>query len=483
MINLDNKKYAIILIIIIYACIIRLLFALNYQKPILYDDSLGYYQKGLQIVQNPTFENIISDFRTPLYPIFLAFGTKLAFFNDNLFPKTIDDLRYVNAYTILLYQSIYGIFGIIVFSYLLFYLGFSNIMCLFLSIFYASNIVIFFWERSIMTEGLASTTLLIFFFTLFHTIKSPKILNIILLSLFNGLSFLLRPSFLILSFIIFPILFTGYKIIIYKKYSVMYFLITSIIIGTYIIGNIKYHNYIGIQRIADIDILGKIFEYNISLDSLNSNSSYVEKIKQYKIYNDDPDPFNFLHNYNPSFFGTYNLSTYSDSKQLNELQPFIGKVILSNLLPYTTRSLSSVPVAMTDISPVVQKRIMTSSNGKIMFLSIFFKNLLKFYNMFRFITLLIFPLILSAIWLFIINRSKIIIFLNCIGFFIIFYIFLIVFTLYRQDYARLISPIHPLILIFMVGIFKELITYLNKNILMKLTRAKAHDTNNVANKV
>ena len=131
-------KSTSITIVLIFAVVVRVLFAMYQPKPLITADSIGYYQLGVQMVENPRLETIISEFRTPLYPIFLASLSKLLGFNDG---STIADI-----------QQLVGVAGVIIFFSFLIRMGFSRKTTLIFSLLTAGNILVFYWERALVTE-------------------------------------------------------------------------------------------------------------------------------------------------------------------------------------------------------------------------------------------------------------------------------------------------------------------------------------------
>jgi hypothetical protein len=435
-------KCTIITILLIFAVVIRVLFASYQPKPIIDPaDSVGYYSLGVQMIEHPTLKNLISEFRTPLYPVFLASIAKLSGFNgEDIFSSGFE--RAGN--TIMGIQQVLGVVGIILFIFFLVQMGFSNRNIFVFSILTALNIFVFYWERSLLTEGLATTTLLISLALFAYTLKTPNTKNFILLWLSYAVNFLLRPAFVILPLVTLPFLFLALKKRTEKIKVIVIILFSCLVPALYIAGNSVYHNYRGIQHVGDIDMLGRILEFNTPINAGKTYKYFYEIVTDYRSHKGDLHPFRFIN--------TYGISMYTNTVRMNELQSFTRSVVLHNLPSYATNAISTIPQAMT----VVNSSIIKISDESIFPLGLFFSGLVKFYRALLPFNFLVFPLYPAAIYLFFRKKSTKRTLLVTIGSIAVSQIFFTVFIVYKDDYGRLFGSIQPLLLVFIIGTLQEL---------------------------
>ena len=422
-------KSTSITIVLIFAVVVRVLFAMYQPKPLITADSIGYYQLGVQMVENPRLETIISEFRTPLYPIFLASLSKLLGFNDG---STIADI-----------QQLVGVAGVIIFFSFLIRMGFSRKTTLIFSLLTAGNILVFYWERALVTEGLATTTFIMSLLIFAHTLQTPRTKNFILLWISYGINFLLRPAFVFLPVVTLPFLFIVFKRRSEKLKVFITLLMSCLVPALYIVGNTVYHEYKGIQHVGDIDVLGRILEFDTPIEAGKAYSYFYESVTDYRNRKGNPMPFEFIN--------TYDDSMYVNTTRMNELQGFTRSVVLGNLPSYVTDAFATIPSAMTDVSPFIK-----ISDDSIVFLHIFFSGLLIFYRTllpFTLVALFLYPI---AMYLFIKEKSTKRILLATLGSVILCQIFLTVLVVYKEDYGRLFASIQPLLFVFIIGTLQEL---------------------------
>ncbi len=434
------SKYTVITIVFTLAVVVRVLFSLYQPNARITADSVGYFDLGAQMIKNPKLETLISEFRTPLYPVFLAsLSNVLGFHGENIY----DSLFISVGYTIADVQSIMGVVGVMLLLLLLVQMRFSNKTLLTLLIFTALNILVFYWERSLLTEGLATTTLLLYLVFFSRTLQSPNSKNFILLWMSYGVNFLLRPAFMFLPIVTLPFLIIPCKKRSEKINVYVIILMSCLLPALYIAGNTMYHNYKGIQHVSDIDVLGRILEFDTPIEAGKKNRYFYDKVTDYRSRKGNPMPFEFIN--------TYDASMYTNTTRMNELQAFTRSVVFSDLSSYVAHAFSTIPQAMTDVSPFIKI-------GGLGGLRIFFSRLLALYRALLPVTLLIFPLYPVAIYLLYRKASVRRILLATIGSIIVSQIVLTVLVVYREDYGRLFASIQPLLFVFIIGTLQELST-------------------------
>jgi|GEM_PF-807861 len=442
----------IIGIVMAVSIAVRILFALYQPHAPTSADSIGYYNLGMEMIKHPTPKTIISEFRTPLYPLFIASLGQLSGFNNVIEGYIFGPDFHYTGRVIMGMQQFLGIVGIFLLVSLLVYMKFSNLTIFALSLFTSLNIIIFFWERTILTEGLATTTLLLLLFFLARIMKSPKSINFLFLWICFGVNFLLRPALILLPIVTLPFIFLSlHKRV--DKVKVIVTLIASILIPIlYIAGNSVYHNYRGIQHVGDIDVFGRILEFNIPLDAGEKYTYFYEKVTEYK---NNIGGFNAF-----AFIDYYDINMYTNTTRMNELQGFARTILLHNLPSYTTNAIATIPQIMVYVSPSVRE-ILDAPTSPI---QIYFSGLALLYGTLLPLSLLTIPLYPIAIYLFFQKKSVKRVLLAILGSVAVSYVVLTSFVVFTEDYGRLLSPMQPLFLVFIIGTIQEL---LQKNILFK----------------
>lgn len=427
-------------IVFTLAVVVRVLFSLYQPNALITADSVGYFDLGVEMIKNPKVETLISEFRTPLYPVFLASfskvlgftGNSITDFNFEPIGKTISDV-----------QNILGVVGVILFFLLLVRIGFSNSTLWVLSLLTVFNIFVFYWERSLLTEALATTTLFLSLVLFSHTLRNPNSKNFILLCTSYGVNFLLRPAFVFLPIVTLPFLFLTCKKR-SEKINVFIAIVMSCLIPVlYITGNTLYHNYKGIQHIGDIDVLGRILEFDTPIEAAKTNRYFYEKVTEYRSRKGNPMPFEFIN--------TYDATMYTNTTRMNELQAFTRSVVLHNFPSYTAHALATIPQAMTDVSP-----FMKIADTSLFRLDILFSGLFVLYHTSLQFTLLAFPLYPVAMYFVFKKKTTRRIHLAMIGSVVVSQIILTTFVVYREDYGRLFASIQPLLFVFIIGTLQEL---------------------------
>lgn len=438
--SIYSSKYTIMTIVFTLAVAVRVLFSLYQPKAFITADSVGYFDLGVEMIKNPKVETLISEFRTPLYPVFVASLSNVLGFTGN----SITDINFEPiGNTISDIQNIVGVIGVILLFSFLVRIGFSNSTLWALSLLTVFNIFVFYWERSLLTEALATTTLLLSLVLFARTLRNPNSINYILLCISYGVNFLLRPAFLFLPTVTLPFLFFSCKKRSEKIQVFVAILMSCLIPVLYIAGNTIYHNYKGIQHVGDIDVLGRILEFDTPIEAAKTNTYFYEKVTEYRSRNGNPMPFEFIN--------TYDATLYTNTTKMNELQAFTRSVVLDNFPSYAMRAFSTIPQAMTDVSP-----FMKIADGSKLSLRMFFSGLLALYRMVLPFTLLVFPLYPVAMYFVFRERSIRRILLATVGSVVVSQIILTAFVVYREDYGRLFASIQPLLLIFIVGTLQEL---------------------------
>ncbi|MFC1626905.1 hypothetical protein ACFL1P_01745, partial [Patescibacteria group bacterium] len=111
----------------------------------------------------------------------------------------------------------------------------------------------------------------------------------------------------------------------------------------YIKLNSTYHGYEGISQVIDIDIIGRILEFNIPVEAGKQYTFFYNSITDYRLRNGDPHPFRFI--------DTYDSKIYGDSKKMMEMKAFNSTVIKANIPEYVMKAVTFIPRNYLEVHP------------------------------------------------------------------------------------------------------------------------------------
>ena len=296
------------------------------------------------------------------------------------------------------------------------------------------NIVIFSWERLLLTESIATFFVILLFYLSVKILIEPKPIHFCYYLITCVLSLMLRPFSIGL-----PIIPMLIAIFYHKKVKVIYFSIAVLLIylsfvQLYSYLNYKRWGYYGVSRASDINMLGKILLYKLPIDAGKDEKFIYEKVADYTSVERDPHPFRFLEH--------YNLLSEDDIVKLLPLKKFSQKVIMANLPTYMLQSTKQLPGALTEVS---EKVIILPWKGNLS--SMIFNIDLLIARYFQFLFYLIFIFSFFQLREFI--KAKTVIssaMLIALG----ISLYQVIFSVYiaHGEYGRLIVPAQPIMYLF-----------------------------------
>lgn len=422
------------LLLVAVAILIRIAYASYSPNITLSADSYGYYSLGQNIITAPSINSIITPYRMPLYPVFINYLAKI----KGVFRMPIDNPNFISALNLIMsVQTILGIIGIVCLFLFLLDLGISYKIAWLFSAFIALDIMNFRWERSLMTEGLGNTLLILQIIALIYVIRKPLLKFFMSYLVLCILGFFLRPAFTILPVLTFPFIAWLWRrnrrviilcIITFGIYmSVPFFYITF--------NKINYQ-YPGIQYVSDITILGRIFELNIPVEAGRDIKYFYDTVQDHKKRNGSPMPFLFLEYYDPNF--------YNNKTRRRELQIFVNKVFMHNLPQYVIQALPSLPKVILSTAPL------SKSESQYGLVNVLIETVFKIYGMVQYMIILIFlwwPIVLIRFFKHPNKKLCIQAILGLIGFVFILQTTILIY----QDldgYGRFIGTMQPIVYLF-----------------------------------
>lgn len=443
------KKFLPFILIVLLASVIRITYFYHFPGIWVQADTYGYYDIGKNILSGKFLQFFINDERTPIYPIFLNLP---AFLSRDIGSPIFSAEFFSVMEKIILIQSLCGILGLILLFKTLRIAGASVNVAFFYTLFTTFNILVFGWERILMAESLSTFWLITLLFTLVKILKKEESRYFIFLFLLYIFGFLLKPFFVLLPVFLFPVLvyFRPTRVSIVGNIIVLLLFYLSVV--GYVWRNEIVFNYRGVNKVSELNMLGKILQFNLNIESAKNVTYFYEAVKNYRLKNGDPMPFRFLEKYD--FF--------QKPDKIRDLQRFNSIVIKSNFREYVFKSIMQIPSGVVDMSELyVLKKPDAGMLGS------FFYNLSRFYNNLQYANFIIFFCFFPFVYLFLKQRTFIWTFITLIGIITLYQIIFSIFFSYGE-FGRLISPALPIIFLFTFYgywlIFKRIVFYFRKHI-------------------
>jgi hypothetical protein len=323
--------------VFISALLVRIIYSIA-APSICLNDTGGYYNIGMNLFQHPSLQALIMPYRTPVYPIFL---------NAVMYILGVGGTEFSSpsflwgAQVVVAIQMVIGAIAFTVFYQILARLLPKRTHLLF-TICLLFDVFVIGWERTLMTEGLAISVSIGITTVLLHILLAPSGKKFILLGCLFVFGFLLRPSF-----IIFPIATLPLVAWYFRKNGRLVFwacvtlAATSAVPLVYARINYANYNYFGIQFVGDINVLGRILELNIPIESAKTNTYFYTTVKDSRTTTNIIQPFRFLE--------YYDVNIYSKIYRLIELQAFNQTVILHNLPLYLVKTMGTIPEVLLEV--------------------------------------------------------------------------------------------------------------------------------------
>jgi hypothetical protein len=331
------------LILLFAGIIARAGYALYQPYITLTPDGLGYYIYGSRLYDSFIPFELITMFRTPGYPLFIDFcmlvsGVAKAAIQSREF--------YQGMNTLLYFQALAGITGVIFIYASLRLIPVSRTAALIISLLAAVNPLFIGWERTLLTESLALNISLILTYLYLWILKKPDGYKMFFFLLFSVILILVRPAMILFP----PLLWLMLTIRSFRK-SVIYPAVISLVIYlaipfTWTVFNGRVHGYPGFQVYGDINLLGRILQFSLPADSASGYPYLYSNLTRYRTDAGVPNPYRFLESADPDFFG--------DTRKLNGLSGFTHTIVLNNLPSYILLSLPDIVKSTGETSGIIR---------------------------------------------------------------------------------------------------------------------------------
>lgn len=328
------RTFLDIFIILFFAIGVRYLYAQTTPKIALSYDSLGYYEYGLRLIQHPSLDNFISQFRTPIYPLFI--GLTMVFSGSP--HAEVGTLEYYSGMELLMvFQHCIAIFTIITLYFCLKKLQVRHWLILVTTILYSLNILLFFWERTLLTESLSISWTVCMTLTSIIILQKAKFRYFVIFLILSIIGVLLRPANIFL-----PLGFMISIMLSYRKINIV--IPTSIILIIYILVpfgwslyNSNVHQYRGFQTYSDINIFGRIMVKHIPGLAGSKFPSIYTGFEEYLATSKNIDPYAYFEHLDQNFF--------SFPQNLIDLHGFNVEILKTEFFAYIFSIIPDIPKA------------------------------------------------------------------------------------------------------------------------------------------
>lgn len=205
------------------------------------------------------------------------------------------------------------------------------------SLIVAVNPVLLGFERIILTETF-STTLLLCELVLAQALMIRYRVGLVLACVAVGiLGVFLRPATILLPGVLLAIVAWSKPKKVVIAGCVVGIMIYMTALGTYARVNYETNGYLGISRISDVNVFGKMLELNLPIHTMPDTSGIRTAITEYRQITKTPDPWEFLRKY----------SVFDSPRGITELSLFSRHVIMSELPLYLLGVFRQSAVALT----------------------------------------------------------------------------------------------------------------------------------------
>ncbi len=435
-----SKNYQAVIILLLVSIGIRLLFAIFQPSITLAPDSYQYYDLANAIAKDPSIKAIINPYRAPLYSLIILFSLILtggvgAAIGSSHFNQSMQFLMAL--------QSLTAIAGILIFyKLLLLYSSFSRRTAFLITILTSINMLLISWERTLLTESFAISWIFFFSYAFVKTLRKPSLSTIMHLSIVSIIGFYLRSAFLFLPFIAFFLALLRHpRRTVFVCTFIALSLYSAVLVFHSTMNMVNWH-YKAINISSEVNLLGKIIIYDLPIESGRS-SMFYPILSQYRLDGGVPNPYRFLE--------SYDREIHTKPKVLYELAQFNHQVILANIPTLLGKSLLEIPKS-ADISVFIK---ITSQT----FLGRIFSLFQKFYSSMQWLSLASIVCLVPSLLSFVKRHKYSSTIVHDLGILAWTHIFLSVLLGY-EDYGRLVAPITPLILVFLIFWIKKILNML-----------------------
>jgi hypothetical protein len=419
------------LVLLIFSAFIRWLYYIHAPGIWVNEDTYSYFEEGAIMIKNRIPVGV---YRTPVYSLFIHLVMFL--YGKPEAPILSWDFFKAMEYTFYI-QSILGVLSILILFKSLLILKLKPLYSFLFSLFTAFNIIVFSWDRLLLTESFAVFMLIVNLFFLVRIIRTPKIMDFIFLFILFILTVMLRPiyiAFPVLPLIVLTVYYFRQKNLRPIIYIFIMLILYFLILFSYFRENYRLNKVFGLSWASDITVFGKILSFDLPIENAKSEKFFYDLVTDYRNKNLEKNPFRFLE--------YANLVYAPLQPKQQQMKAFNGKVLASSYPQYFIKSLFLIPQALTETSEKIVLMAPSKSPA-----SRIFNVLFQVYKTLQYLFFLIIPFTLISLYLFLKKSSRENTVLLILSFISLYQIIFAVLFGYAE-FGRLICPAQPLMYLF-----------------------------------
>ncbi len=208
------------------------------------------------------------------------------------------------------------------------------------SVIVAVNPVLLGFERTILTETFSLTVILCQLVLAQSLMIRYRVGRVLAFAAVGILGVLLRPATILLPGVLLAVVMWNKRTKIVTSGCIMGMTIYMITVVTYAFANYRVNGYLGISRISDINIFGKVLELNLPVGTMSDTEGIRSAITKYRQTTTSPDPWEFLREY----------PVFNTPQLLTKLASFSRWVIVSDFPLYILGVFRQSASALTESS-------------------------------------------------------------------------------------------------------------------------------------
>ena len=260
----------------------------------------------------------LGEYRPPVYPYFLHVASV---------PFAPIKLHSITANTELFFrsvaniQSLSGVIGIIIILWIIWKMGTPLLIFLPVGLLYIFHPVMTLFDRYILTESFSAFWVCVYLLLLWRVSVKLTPLRFIPFIIWGYISLFIRIDMLpmpLAGYVMFYIRYRTRRSLAVALFGLLSF---ALIVVSWISLNGSLYNYYGLTRISDINLLGKVLEYDLPVSEVKQ-TYWTDVIEKYRLTNNDLNPWSLLQDKTVNYLN------------LNTLGPDMVSVISHSWLKY-----------------------------------------------------------------------------------------------------------------------------------------------------
>ncbi len=301
-------------------------------------DSYSYYGLADNIRHSGNPAALVSDYRTPGYPLLLAAAMR----PDSALGTALSQPDYgLRSVRLLFIQTVMGIATAGLTFYLLSLFPVPAWIRVTCALIVATNTSILFWEHHMMAEALASFLVAATVSGWAAAARGKRIWGVAVAFAAGTALVFTKPMF-----VGFPVLlllslgYAGFSSAV-RKAGIVCGVVIVLLVAGYVGVNRVLNGYGGFTHTADVNMLGRILELELPATDSGDPEPFAGKVREYQREVGDTQPYRFM-----EWMG--GPLVWEDKRTLNELAAYTNAFVRAHPVAYFSLTLKDVPMVLTN---------------------------------------------------------------------------------------------------------------------------------------